>query len=361
MVRTTRILAIIIILAAAAAQSTGCAARPPAPPHPKVVKYTHNRTRQPFDRPVDIFKGRKFDTRSVEAICAGKGITFSDPRIVIDKSTYVLTLFSGNVPVKDYSIVLGHSPVDDKQMEGDKRTPEGEYHVRAKYPHSQWSYFLWLDYPNRQDEVEFEKLKSAGVIPGDAKIGGEIGIHGAVYDDWQVAGFNWTSGCISLSSSDITELYEHVKAGTPVTITKTRANGGARNTATPRLDVVALAASAWQGVDIYDNKKPHSEPTNYRFGQKWQCVELVQRFYATKWGYPPVWPVSSAYQMWDAAPTGIQKHANGDMSCTPLWGDVIVFGQHEGKGYGHVAIVVGVKAGRVYVVQQNSGRAREVL
>ncbi|HEY5532054.1 MAG TPA: hypothetical protein VIK22_08645 [Candidatus Anoxymicrobiaceae bacterium] len=92
-----------------------------------------------------------------------------------------------------------------------------------------------------------------------------------------------------------------------------------------QVDKVLIPAAEWGGVDVYDNREPHSEPMNYKYGQKWQCVEVVQRLYAQKWGYAPVWPVAYAYQMWAAAPEGLVKHPNGDMNSIPVWGDAIVF------------------------------------
>ncbi|HEY5532055.1 MAG TPA: NlpC/P60 family protein [Candidatus Anoxymicrobiaceae bacterium] len=121
-------------------------------------------------------------------------------------------------------------------------------------------------------------------------------------------------------------------------------------------DVVAIPASAWQGVDVYDNTKPHSEPLNYQYGQKWQCVELVQRLYAVKWGYQPIWPVKYGCQLFDKAPQGIERHRNGDRSSSPGWGDAIVLqNRYNSEDIGHVVIVVGCSAGKLYVFEQNAG------
>lgn len=121
-------------------------------------------------------------------------------------------------------------------------------------------------------------------------------------------------------------------------------------------DVVAIRASAWQSVDVYDNTKPHSEPLNYKYGQKWQCVELVQRLYAVKWGYQPIWPVRYGCQMFDKAPKGIERHRNGDRSSSPGWGDAIVLqNRYNSEDIGHVVIVVGRSAGKLYVFEQNAG------
>lgn len=125
-----------------------------------------------------------------------------------------------------------------------------------------------------------------------------------------------------------------------------------------RVDIVLVKAEDWNGVDVYDNTKPHSEPRNYKYGQKWQCVELVQRLYAKKWHYPSIWPVKYAYEMFDNAPVGIERHQNGDLSGQPVWGDAIIFDQEYPGAYGHVSIVTDVRDGQVFLVHQNYGNGR---
>ncbi|MFH1150417.1 MAG: L,D-transpeptidase [Actinomycetota bacterium] len=171
-------------------------------------------------RPKGVYDGKSFDTRPVDVICKEKGIEFREPRIVIDKSDYILTLYAGSIPVKTYKVLFGGNPVDGKKMEGDRSTPEGNYVVRDKYPHKQWKYFIWISYPDEQDEREYRELKQAGQLPSSAEIGGEVGIHGPLRDEWQTDGRNWTDGCVSMYRADLEELYEHVEVGTPIVITK---------------------------------------------------------------------------------------------------------------------------------------------
>lgn len=141
-------------------------------------------------------------------------------RIEIHKSKYQLKLFQQNKLLKTYPVVLGPDPVNDKQREGDGATPEGTFHLRDKYAHAKWSYFLWIDYPTTESWKRFNERKAAGKIPANATIGGEIGIHGvpAGRDDLITQGQNWTLGCISLSNAHITELYSAVQVGTEVKI-----------------------------------------------------------------------------------------------------------------------------------------------
>lgn len=140
--------------------------------------------------------------------------------IEVDKSDYTLYIKVGDTVVKSYPVVLGFNPVDDKMKEGDGCTPEGTFKVRAKYPHASWSKFIWFDYPNAESEKKFNQRKKDGVIPKNARIGGEVGIHGVpgeadeIIDEKQ----NWTLGCVSLKTADINEIYSLVKVGTKVVI-----------------------------------------------------------------------------------------------------------------------------------------------
>jgi murein L,D-transpeptidase YafK len=139
--------------------------------------------------------------------------------ILIEKSQHRLTLYYDRQPVKSYAVVFGNG-VGDKRQEGDRKTPEGILKIQDKYPHPDWSNFLWLDYPNAQSECKHNRAKQRGEIPWASTIGGEVGIHGVpigsdnLIDDRQ----NWTWGCPSLKTADINELYEVVQPGTIVEI-----------------------------------------------------------------------------------------------------------------------------------------------
>ena len=142
--------------------------------------------------------------------------------ILIDKSDYKLTVLIDTVIIKEYPVVFGGNSVDDKLMQGDKCTPEGEFKMKSKYPHSKWSKFIWIDYPNADSWHKHNVAKQEGEIPGDAKIGGEIGIHGvpAGMDELINLRINWTLGCISMKNKDINELYPYVSQSTLIEIRK---------------------------------------------------------------------------------------------------------------------------------------------
>lgn len=140
----------------------------------------------------------------------------------VDKSDYVLSVMADTVILKQYPIVLGGNPVDDKLRQGDQCTPEGEFKVRTKYPHKSWDKFIWIDYPNEQSWKKHRRAKQEGNIEEYDKIGGEIGIHGVPKGTDEIIdlGMNWTLGCISLKNKDINDFYPMIRNGTVVIIQK---------------------------------------------------------------------------------------------------------------------------------------------
>jgi murein L,D-transpeptidase YafK len=140
--------------------------------------------------------------------------------ILIEKSQYRLTVYYNQKPIKSYPTVFGANPQGDKQREGDRKTPEGILRIQDKYPHPNWSKFIWLDYPNAQSECKHKRAKQQRQIPLVSTIGGEVGIHGVPWGgDWMIPmRRNWTLGCPSLKTKDVDELYTVVAKGTIVEI-----------------------------------------------------------------------------------------------------------------------------------------------
>jgi len=142
--------------------------------------------------------------------------------LVIDKSEYKLTVKSDTIILKEYPVVFGRNPVDDKLKQGDKCTPEGTFYMKAKYPHSKWSKFIWINYPTRDSWRKHNAAIRQGKISDNAKIGGEVGIHGVPEGmDYLIdKKYDWTEGCISLKTKDINELYFYITESTPIIIIK---------------------------------------------------------------------------------------------------------------------------------------------
>ena len=132
--------------------------------------------------------------------------------IIVDKfSRKCYVYLSGE---KKYT-ELGRNWVGNKRRMGDKATPEGVYKIVNKFQGGQTEYYksLSLDYPNARDKERFRSEVSKGTLPGWAKIGGGIEIHGG-----GGKGVDWTEGCIALTDSEIDLVFSIAKVGTPVTI-----------------------------------------------------------------------------------------------------------------------------------------------
>jgi murein L,D-transpeptidase YafK len=142
--------------------------------------------------------------------------------IVVVKSTYELKVYDQDGWYATYPAVFGSKSLDDKMMEGDRKTPEGVYHIASKRPHEKWDKMMLIDFPTQADIDKFNDRRAKGLIPKGKKIGGGIAIHGTwAHDDLAVDLYqNWTNGCIALKCEDVDELYEMAPIGTKVTILK---------------------------------------------------------------------------------------------------------------------------------------------
>ncbi len=140
--------------------------------------------------------------------------------IVIDKSDYELYVCKDGDWIIAYPIVFGTDDLSDKQMQGDKKTPEGTFKIIQKRTHNKWNKLLMIDYPTKESYIKFITRKENGMIPKNAKIGGDIAIHGCwPNEDYVVDQYlNWTLGCISMKNEDINALYPFISVGTTVII-----------------------------------------------------------------------------------------------------------------------------------------------
>ena len=157
---------------------------------------------------------------SLSEIIDSLGINKNTLSILIDKSDAKLSVLNDDSTIKEYPVVFGRNTTDDKLMQGDKCTPEGKFHIIAKYPHKKWSKFIWINYPNNESWKKHNAAKKDGLIPANAKIGGEVGIHGVPEGmDFLIdIGYNWTLGCISLKNNDINEIYPFITKNTIIEI-----------------------------------------------------------------------------------------------------------------------------------------------
>ncbi len=168
---------------------------------------------------VDLKDFKNYD-RSARELLKDEKLAAKDIRIYIDKSAYKLSLKYGDKILKEYPVVFGENPVDDKRREGDMCTPEGHFKIRDLYPHKKWAKFIWIDYPTADSERKFKESKRKGEIPKDATIGGEVGIHGVPEgkDHLITDRSNWTWGCISMTNKDVNDLYSICSKGMEIEI-----------------------------------------------------------------------------------------------------------------------------------------------
>jgi murein L,D-transpeptidase YafK len=132
--------------------------------------------------------------------------------LVVEKGLRRLTFWAGGLPLRTYDIALGGNPSGHKAKKGDRRTPEGLYHIDARNPNSKFHLGLHVSYPNADDVA---RARALGVEPG-----GDIMLHGlpngqggvgAVHRTW-----DWTNGCVALTNEEIEELFAAVPVGTPI-------------------------------------------------------------------------------------------------------------------------------------------------
>lgn len=206
----TSVLLLITGLAmACSTNSNSTASAPETTAKPVVYKTTTSAT-------------NKTGIRSIQKFYRPAGTSTGPVRIVIDKSDFELRVYDSKGLLAAYPVVFGLKPLEDKFMQGDRKTPEGTFKIVYNKQHQLWRKMLMLDYPTQESLTKFKVRKSNGLIPSTASVGNGIGIHGVeTGNDYFIDRFyNWTNGCISLKNTHIDDLARYAKAGTPVTIQK---------------------------------------------------------------------------------------------------------------------------------------------
>ncbi len=137
-------------------------------------------------------------------------------RLVVLKSKRQLLAYSKGKLAKTYKISLGRQPIGAKEIEGDKRTPEGVYFINNKNANSGYHKNLGISYPDSEDLDNAKRMgKPAG---GDVKIHGLRNHTGFISKFHRF--FDWTLGCVAVTDQEIDELYNAVAIGTPIEIKK---------------------------------------------------------------------------------------------------------------------------------------------
>ncbi len=158
---------------------------------------------------------------------------FSEPEtepenihIIVKKADLTLELYGDDVLIGKFPIRIGEAE-GQKEKEGDKRTPEGNYYICSRKDETENTLFMGISYPNAEDaksgyEDELIDRSTRNAIieaiddgkrpPWDTPLGGAIGIHGK-YDDRE-----FTQGCIAISDDNVRILWEYAQTGTTVEI-----------------------------------------------------------------------------------------------------------------------------------------------
>ncbi len=171
-------------------------------------------------------------------LMAEKGIKkITDPRIIIDRRAYSLSLYNDTTLVKTYRANFGRNVLLPKSRAEDLATPVGEYEICEIDTAYKYDKFFKLNYPNISDiaqglrkgiitQSEFDRLQYelyyAGCPELKTGLGNNIGIQGTGRLNFLLKNlpfvFNWTDGSVSISNEGIDEIYPFVKKGTNVVI-----------------------------------------------------------------------------------------------------------------------------------------------
>lgn len=158
-----------------------------------------------------------------------------DTWILVDTRKMVLSVLEGNKIRRTYKkIAIGRAGTTKNKIQGDNKTPLGDFRLVRIKPSSSFHLFFGIDYPTVADArrafragtisyedytAVFRAFKARGIPPQDSPLGGYIGIHGIGKGDTAVhENFNWTQGCIALTNQQIDDLSKWVYIGMRVVV-----------------------------------------------------------------------------------------------------------------------------------------------
>ena len=135
-------------------------------------------------------------------------------KVIIEKGDRKLHLIRNGEAFRTFEIALGIRPIGDKESEGDFRTPEGRYLLDRRNPNSDFFLSIHISYPNREDA---RQARDKGLSPG-----GAIMIHGQPNTPTRSEAYyrtqDWTNGCITVSNSDMIDIWLMTGDNTPIEI-----------------------------------------------------------------------------------------------------------------------------------------------
>lgn len=105
-----------------------------------------------------------FSFKVIEKRIVQKRLFHSNPTgvvyIIVDKTDYELQVYDEEGWYATYPVVFGNKSLDDKMVEGDRKTPEGNFKVISKRPHEKWHKIMGLDYPTKESWERFKERKA---------------------------------------------------------------------------------------------------------------------------------------------------------------------------------------------------------
>lgn len=162
------------------------------------------------------------------ALSASNQAATNGVTIYVSKRTKTLRLKQNGILIAEYPVSLGAASAEgDKKVEGDMRTPSGEFYVCTRNDKSVAYLALGLSYPSVSDAErgfadgiitqeqrdEIIAANEAGIQPPwDTPLGGAIEIHGC-----RTPG-GTTHGCVAVDNEAMNVLWCYGSLGVPVTI-----------------------------------------------------------------------------------------------------------------------------------------------
>lgn len=174
-------------------------------------------------------------------------------RIVVSKSRKKLYLMSNRQLISTYDVAFGFGFLEGaKAQQADGRTPEGIYQIDFKNSKSNYTKALHVSYPEERDE----KFAAAnGVEPG-----GSIMIHGfprkeidgldPVYIPQIHPNVNWTQGCMAVTNTEISEIFEMVDEGITVEICPGTEEAEVSETVAPLIEATTQSPSFEESLQL---------------------------------------------------------------------------------------------------------------
>ena len=159
---------------------------------------------------------------------AGNAASVNGVSIYVSKRLKTLSLKQNGTLIGEYPVSIGASSSDgNKKVEGDMRTPSGQFYVCTRNDKSVAYLALGLSYPGIEDanrgfeqgiitQEQRDEIINANLNgqqpPWETALGGAIMIHGCRVPD------GTTHGCVAVDNDVMDVLWSYFNLGVPVTI-----------------------------------------------------------------------------------------------------------------------------------------------